>query len=160
MKNLFLCLVAKSCPTLFWPHGMACQAPLSMGFPRQEYWKGCHFLLQGIFLTQGSNPCPLHLLHWKADSLPLSHQGSLVKNSKDTIIVYPLGPKWSCMWISWETGVPMREIPRWSRLFFNNPHCEQWLRKDYGYDFAEPFKDHGWNFSWCQGAEFSLKFNK
>ena len=30
---------------------------------------GCHFLLQGIFLIQGSNPCLLHLLHWQADSL-------------------------------------------------------------------------------------------
>ena len=26
----------------------------------------CHFLLQGIFLTQGSNPCFLHPLHWQA----------------------------------------------------------------------------------------------
>jgi len=26
--------------------------------------------------TQGSNPRLLHLLHWKADSLPLSHLGS------------------------------------------------------------------------------------
>ena len=34
---------------------------------------GCHFLLQGIFLTQGWNSC---LLHWQAGSLPLSHQGS------------------------------------------------------------------------------------
>ena len=34
---------------------------------------GYHFLLQGIFLTHGLNPC---LLHWQADSLPLSHQGS------------------------------------------------------------------------------------
>ena len=33
----------------------------------------CHFLLQGIFLTQGSNPCHLHLLHWQADSIPLHH---------------------------------------------------------------------------------------
>ena len=33
---------------------------LSMGFPRQEYWKGCHFLLWGIFLAQGSNLCLLH----------------------------------------------------------------------------------------------------
>ena len=31
----------------------------------------CHFLLQGIFLTQGSNPHLLHLLHWQEDSLPL-----------------------------------------------------------------------------------------
>ena len=30
----------------------------------------CHFLLQGIFTTQGSNP---HFLHWQVDSLPVSH---------------------------------------------------------------------------------------
>ena len=35
---------------------------------------GCHFLLQGIFLTQGSNPCHLH---WQVCSLPLSHLGSI-----------------------------------------------------------------------------------
>ena len=28
---------------------------------------GCHFLLQGIFLAQGSNPCLLCLLHWQVD---------------------------------------------------------------------------------------------
>ena len=33
---------------------------------------GCHVLLQGIFPTQGLN---LHLLHWQAGSLPLSHLG-------------------------------------------------------------------------------------
>ena len=32
----------------------------------------CHFLLQGIFLMQGSN---LSLLHWQADSLPPNHLG-------------------------------------------------------------------------------------
>ena len=36
---------------------------------------GCHFLLQGIFQTQGSNLHLLHLLHWQADSLPLHHLG-------------------------------------------------------------------------------------
>ena len=35
----------------------------------------CHVLLQGIFQTQASN---LRLLHWQADSLPLSHQGSFI----------------------------------------------------------------------------------
>ena len=34
---------------------------------------GSHSLLQGIFPTWGSNPCLLHLLHWQADSLLLSH---------------------------------------------------------------------------------------
>ena len=40
---------------------------------------GCQFLLQGILPTQGSNP---HFLHWQADSLPLSHQGSPCCNHK------------------------------------------------------------------------------
>ena len=39
---------------------------------------GCHFFLQGIFPTQGSNPCLLYLLHWQAGSLPLCHLGSPV----------------------------------------------------------------------------------
>ena len=34
---------------------------------------GCHFLLQGIVPTQGSNQ---HPLHWQVDSLPLSQQRS------------------------------------------------------------------------------------
>ena len=33
----------------------------------------CHFLLQGIFPIQGSNPSLLRLLRWQADSLPLCH---------------------------------------------------------------------------------------
>ena len=37
---------------------------------------GCHFLLQGIFPTQGLNLHLLRLLHWRADSLPLCHLGT------------------------------------------------------------------------------------
>ena len=47
-----------------------------MGIPRREYWSGLPFLLQGSFPTQGLNSCLLRLLHWQADSLPLSHLGS------------------------------------------------------------------------------------
>ena len=54
-----------------WP----LQGPLSIVLSRQEYWSGCHFLLQGIFPTQGLNPHLLHLLHWEADSLPLAPPG-------------------------------------------------------------------------------------
>ena len=47
----------------FWdPWTVACQAPLSMGFSRQEYWSGLPFLLQETFLTQGPNP---HILRWR-----------------------------------------------------------------------------------------------
>ena len=34
------CLVAKSCLAFCDPWTIACQAPLSLGFPRQEYWSG------------------------------------------------------------------------------------------------------------------------
>ena len=37
---------------------------------------GCHFLIQGVFPAQGSNPGLLSLLHWQADSLPLPLLGS------------------------------------------------------------------------------------
>ena len=41
-------------------------------FPVKNTSVGCHFLLQGIFLTQGWNPCldpGMELLHWQVDSL-------------------------------------------------------------------------------------------
>ena len=37
---------------------------------------GCHFLLQGLFPTQGLNPNFLHLLHWQVNSLPQHRLGS------------------------------------------------------------------------------------
>ena len=39
-------------------------------YPGKNTGVGFHFLLQGIFPTQGSNPHLLRLLHWQADSLP------------------------------------------------------------------------------------------
>ena len=39
-----------SCVQLFvTPRTIACQAPLTMGFSRQEHWSGLPFLLQGLF---------------------------------------------------------------------------------------------------------------
>ena len=40
-------------------------------FPGKSTGAGCHFLLQGILLAQGSNLHFLHLLHWQTDSLSL-----------------------------------------------------------------------------------------
>ena len=48
-----LVLVAKPCPTLATPWTVAHQASLSMDFPGKNTGVCCHFLLQGIFLTQG-----------------------------------------------------------------------------------------------------------
>ena len=59
---------------------VAHQAPLSMGFSRQEYWSGLPFPPLGIFQTQGSNPCLLCVLHWQADSLLLVPPGKPLIN--------------------------------------------------------------------------------
>ena len=40
--------------------------------PGKNIGVGCHFPLQGLFLTQGLNP---PLLHWQADSMPLAPPG-------------------------------------------------------------------------------------
>ena len=56
------------------PWTVACQAPLSMRFSSKNTGVDCHFLLQGIFPTQGSNLGPLHC---RQTLYPLSHQGSL-----------------------------------------------------------------------------------
>ena len=81
---LCCCLVAKLCPTLC--NRMDCSPPGSSApwdIPRQEYWSGLPFLLQGILLTQQSTP---YLLHWQVHSVPLSHQGSPQKASYNGFI--------------------------------------------------------------------------
>ena len=58
-----------------WPTRLLCP----WYFSGKNTGVGCHFLFQGIFLTQESNQCLLHLLHllhWQVDSLPQSHLGS------------------------------------------------------------------------------------
>ena len=47
MFQLIFVVVAKLCPTLSIPWTIALQAPLSMGFLRQEYWSGLPFPLPG-----------------------------------------------------------------------------------------------------------------
>ena len=52
-----------------------CQAPLSIAFASKNSGVGCHPLLQGIFPTQGWNPCLLLLLHSQAGSFLLVSAG-------------------------------------------------------------------------------------
>ena len=61
-------LVAKSCPTLVTPWTIACQAPLPMGFSRQEYWSGLPFPSPGDLPNPGIEAGSPAL---QADSLPI-----------------------------------------------------------------------------------------
>ena len=49
-------LVTKSCLTLVTPWTVACQAPLPVGFSRQEYWSGLPFLPPGDLPSLGIEP--------------------------------------------------------------------------------------------------------
>ena len=60
-------LVAKLCLTLAIPWIVACQAPLSMGCSRQEYWSGLPFPSAGDLPDPGIEPTSPAL---QADSLP------------------------------------------------------------------------------------------
>ena len=52
---------------------VARQAPLSMGFPRQEYWSGLPLISPGGLSHPGVKPMSPS---WHVDSLPLNHLGS------------------------------------------------------------------------------------
>ena len=56
------------------PWTIACQAPLSMGFPRQEYWSELTFPSPGNLSNSGTEPESPALAG--GFFLPLSHQGS------------------------------------------------------------------------------------
>ena len=84
------------------PRAVARQAPLTMGFPRQDTGVGGHALLQGIFPTQGSYPHLLRLLHWQVDSLPLAPPGQPCSLDSQR---QPLGdPTPPCAWLRGQDG--------------------------------------------------------
>ena len=67
-----MCLVSQSCPTLCDPWTVAFQAPLSMGFSRQEYWSGLPCPPPGDLPNPGIEPRSPAL---QADSLPAEPPG-------------------------------------------------------------------------------------
>ena len=83
---------------------VAHETPMSKAFSSKNTGVGCHFLLQGIFPTQGSNLTLLHLPHWQAGSLPLSHSGSVwiklfkLSNSKPILLNLDATPLSTTLW--------------------------------------------------------------
>ena len=101
------------------PRTVAHQAPVSIELSRQEYRSGLHFLLQGIFLIQGSNP---GLLHCRQILCHLSHQGShgLVSSGK-LLEIQNLRPHL--------IGIESNSRGRASHVWLNNKQFREfWLR--------------------------------
>ena len=100
-------LVAQLCPALAtsWtkPNRLLCP----WDFPGKNIGVGCHFFLQGIFLTQGRN---LHLLHLQAGFLPLSHQQNPINKYIDVV----LGVK---MWLVWFNNAWTCCASKWIHVF-------------------------------------------
>ena len=88
---------------LLWPHGLELSKFLCpWNFPGKNTGVGCHFLLPGIFLTQGSNPRYLPCRRssvLQADVSLLSHQRIpfIWLQSPEQHLTYPCEiPFWDC----------------------------------------------------------------
>ena len=68
------------------PWTVTCQAPLSMGFPRQEYWSRLPFPPPGDLPDPGIGPMSSVSLALAGDSFPLSHLGSLFQYLSTVIL--------------------------------------------------------------------------
>ena len=69
------------------PWTIACQAPHSVGFIRQEYWSGLSFPSLENLPNPGIEPISAA---WQVNSLPLSHLGSPWRLHYDATLVKPL----------------------------------------------------------------------
>ena len=103
----FTCSVTSVVSDSVTPWTGACQAPLSMGFSRQEYWNGLPFPSLGGLPNPGIkalSPVPPAL---RAYSLLLSHQGSLglLQAPSNNLLNHPvLQNQWtfsSCFSLVW-----------------------------------------------------------
>ena len=87
-----------------------------MGLPRLEYWTGCHFLFQGIFLTQGANPgllCCTWSPALQVDSLLTKPPG------KPVTLIRALQFR---LLHSKPSSSPVRSVPlQWQELYPNDP---------------------------------------
>ena len=70
----------QSCLTLSDPYRLA---PLSMGFSRQEYWSGLPFPSPGDLPEPGIKLLSSCLLHYRWDSLLLSHREAQIQLCHD-----------------------------------------------------------------------------
>ena len=99
---------------------VACQAPLSMGFSRQEYWSALPCPPPGIFPTQGLNP---GLLHCRQILYHLSHQGGpylAEEMMKCRVCFWLLGPSHP-VFLSWGDFASQGDIWQFLETFLVVP---------------------------------------
>ena len=149
----------QSCETLcnLMDHSLLLGLLCPWDSPGKNTGVGCHALLQGIFLTQGSNLHILCLLRWQAGSLPLAppgkpHQLMLITtadfSSKATLHAITFTSLFSiCLfcilgwvWV-WEEGWDLTLLFGWKSSF--------WIKSNHENDC---FFGQLW-FSWCNSCQ-------
>ena len=92
------------------PWSVVYQAPLSIGFSRQEYWSGLPFSSSGHLPDSGIKPTSPAL---QADSLPLSHEESTINMvlylEKDLKFAFGRRKVAACVIVKW----CKRVYPKW-----------------------------------------------
>ena len=121
VKRLVACLCAKSlqlCPTLSNP--MDCSLPVSSIHrysPGKNTGVGCHALLQGIFLTQGSNLCLLWHLHCRW----ILYGWATGEASVTRLMI--------CKWRTWSLiSLAIGHRMDWSKCKGLDQHLQLWLK--------------------------------
>ena len=115
--------------------------------PGKNTGVGCHFLLQGTFPTQGSNPSLLGLLHWQVGSLPLA--------PPEKPLTCPQVTSWAHrkrsrdQWVMSATGLEEECHRRCPTRPFTNVYCKdtkdssihrkEYLQQGLSYDSSYPF---------------------
>ena len=104
-----VCVCAESCPMLSNPMACTPQAPLSIGFSRQEYWSGLPFpspgdlpypgikplssVLGGFFITEALRACS-HLI--SGSTLHIFNLTVLIVSG--IILLFSKGSEWRRQW--------------------------------------------------------------
>ena len=137
-------------PHELWPSRLLCP----WDFPGKNTGVGCHFPLQGIFLTQGLNP---QLLHWQADSLPSESPGE-PKNAgvRSLFLFQGIFPTQElnrgllhCRWILYQLsykGSPYIKVKDLKLISLKLSEC---LSSPVSLDYTQKWNDYCWNLLRC-----------
>ena len=118
-------LVTKTCSTLCNPVDCTSPDPLSMELLKQEYWSGCHFLLQWTFLTRARDQVLVScitggLVHCRQILYQLNHREVTIGHD-DMLCFFLTMLKWSFLGYEqrdWDVGICQSDHDPLKIIFF------------------------------------------
>ena len=134
----------------------ACQAPLSRDPPGKNTGVGCCAILQGIFPTQGSNPCLLWLLHCGQIGEATLYSSSL------SISAQQIMANWVAQNNAYSPcrsfyGSGIQALLLWVPCSGSLPGCNQRGRQGWGLTWGSDGKGSTFQFTWWLAGLSSLR---